>query len=202
MGLLDFLNGPTGLFVQKGLNLFGQANLNYKADKAEAKANQKWQAYRNTMTNLSGAMQQNSITINERLSEFAFASQAISDKRANLLTVGASEAAAAAAGVKGNSVNRVMFDINRNAAIKDRQRQINLQNARLAFDESRRASAMSTKMQMDFSYIPKPKAASYYLDAFQDTQDVYSDLFGGGSGGSGNKESTYYPNSNTWITWN
>lgn len=157
-----------------GLNM-ASAFGSYQADKAASKAARAWQAYSNTMLRLSDGINQNAITTNEILSEQAFADQAIGIKQSNILTQAQAEVSAAAAGVKGTSVDDVMRDINRTAAVAENQRQNNLAAARLSFDAQRQNSAMSAAQQQDYSYIPKPKLGSYLLSAAASS-------LGGGSG--------------------
>jgi hypothetical protein len=151
-------------WLSLGLNL-ASAFGSYQADKAAAKAAQAWQAYSNTMLRLSDGLNQNAITTNEILSQQAFADQAIGIKQSNILTQAQAEVSAAAAGVKGTSVDDVMRDINRSAAVAENKRQNDLNASYLAFDQQRQSSAMSAAMQQDYSYIPKPKLGSYLLKA-------------------------------------
>lgn len=147
-----------------GLNL-ASGFMSYQADKVAAKAASAWQAYSNTMVRLSDAVNQNAITTNEIFSNRAFAEQAIGIKQSNILTEAQAEVSAAAAGVKGVSVDDVMRDINRNAAVAENKRQNDLAASYLSFDQQRQSSAMQAAMQQDYSYIPKPKLASYLLGA-------------------------------------
>lgn len=168
-------------WLSLGLNVLG-AYSSYQADKAAAKAQKAWQAYSNTMARLSDGLNQNAITTNEIFSERAFAEQAIGIKQSNILADAQAEVSAAAAGVKGISVDDVMQDINRNAANAESKRQDDLVASRLAFDQQRQSSAMSAAMKQDYSYIPSPKLGSYLLNAV-------SKSFGG-SGGFGGSGST------------
>jgi len=169
-----------------GLNM-ASAFGSYQADKASSKAARAWQAYSNTMTRLSDAVNQNSITTNEILSNQASADQAIGIKQSNILTQAQAEVSAAAAGVKGVSVDDVMKDINRNAAVAENARQNDLAASHLAFDQQRRSSSMSAAMQQDYSYIPRPKLGSYLLKA------AASSLGGGGGGSSSTPGAGYKP---------
>lgn len=150
--------------INAGSN-FLSAFMSYNADKAMYKAKKAWQTYSNTMVRLSDAVSQNAITQNELMSQTALANQAIDMKRGNILTQARAEVSAAAAGVKGRSVNQVMVDINRNAAMQERQRQISWENANLAFDQQRLGSSMQAAMQQDYTYLPKPKLGQYLLQA-------------------------------------
>lgn len=151
-------------WLSLGLNMLG-GFMSYKADKAAAKAASAWQAYSNTMANLSNGVNQNAITSNEIFSERASADQAIGIKQSNILSEAQAQVSAAAAGVKGVSVDDVLKDINRNAAQAENKRQNDLVASRMAFDNQRQSSAMQAAMSQDYSYIPKPKLGSYLLSA-------------------------------------
>jgi hypothetical protein len=164
---------------------FIKAGMQYKADKAEYKAKKAWQDYRNTMTNLSNAVSQNAITSNEILSNAAFARQAMQLQKATMATEGSVVSSAAAAGVKGKSVNQVVLSVQRSSAEQERERQIQLETSWMSFDQQRTNSAMSAALQQDYSYIPKPKASTYFINAAIKTAEQVAGAMGGGSMGSG-----------------
>jgi len=167
-------------YLSAGLQL-GSMLSSYNADKASSKASRAIQAYNNAMVQLSNSVNQNAITQNELLAQQAFNQQAIQLQRGSILTQARVEVSAAAAGVKGRSVNQALFNVQRNAANQERQRQLSLRNANLAFDQQRVQSAMSAAMQTDHSYIPKPKFGTYLLKA---ASSMYGSMDFGGSGGS------------------
>jgi len=174
--------------AQVGLN-FLSAGMQYKAAKAQAAAQKAWQEYSNKMARLSNSMNQNAITVNEILAMEAFADQAVQLKKGGIIGAAKVETAAAAAGVKGRSVNQAMFDVQRGVAQREAQRQQSFKNAKLAFDQQRVQSSMSAEMQQDYTYIPKPQAASYFLSALSSSMGSFG---GGGSGGSGGSGVTPY----------
>ena len=153
--------------------------MQYKADKAEYKAKKAWQDYRNTMTNLSNAVSQNAITSNEILSNAAFARQAMQLQKATMATEGSVVSSAAAAGVKGKSVNQVVLSVQRSSAEQERERQIQLETSWMASDQQRVNSAMSAAMQQDYTYIPKPKASTYFINAAIKTAEQVAGAMGG-----------------------
>jgi hypothetical protein len=189
--------------AKMGLN-FLSAGMSYNADKERSKAQQAWQAYSNTMVSLSDAVNQNAITKNEILANEAFADQAIQNQKSGLISEAHVEVAAAAAGVKGRSVNQAMLDVQRNTANQEYQRQRSLRNANLAFDQQRLQSGLSAKMQTDSSYIPTPSGSSYFLNALSSSMSGtgFSDLFGskGGSDGSGQVLATSGPSKGSYVT--
>lgn len=146
------------------LNL-GSAAMSYKADKAQAAAQRAWQAYSNKMVDLSATVSQNAITTNELLAADAFTNQAFQLRTDTIFSRAQAEVSAAAAGVKGRSVNLSVRQVLRNSAAREAERQENFRTTMLGFDQQRKQVAMSAAMQKDYSYIPKPKAASYFLSA-------------------------------------
>lgn len=142
-----------------------QAVSQYGADKATAKASKAYQAYKNAMARISDATTQNVITENQIATNQAYGDQSVGIKQQNLLSVAQSEVSAAAAGVKGRSVNQVQLDINRSAALAERQRQNDMTNSNLSFAGQRQQSAQSAANAQDYSYIPTPKLGSYLLNA-------------------------------------
>lgn len=150
------------------------AGAQYQGDAATSKAKRAWQKYSNTMLSLSNAMQQNSITTNQLLASDAFTNQAIQLKKEGIMTSAATEVAAAAAGVKGRSVNLAMRDVKRNAANREAERQEGFKNTMLAVSQQRQNASMSAAMQVDYSYIPKPKAATYFLNAIGKNMDSFN----------------------------
>lgn len=155
----------------KVLGAIGQ----YQADKARNKAERAWQAYSNTMTRLSDSVNQNAITSNAILAMETSVAQGLQIERNAIDASAQVENDAAAAGVTGRSVNRVMFGVMRNAAERENERQINLRNSRLETDQQRLNSRMSAEMQQDYTYLPKPKLASYLLGAASGAGQTYMD---------------------------
>lgn len=148
-----------------GLNIIGGI-MDYNADMKAAKAKRAWQAYSNTMVSLSNALSQNVITDNTIMAEAQSAQAAIDIKRNNLLASASTEVQAAAAGTAGNSVERSMTMLNRNAAEAERNRQIQRENLLMGFDQQRVNSGLQAAMQKDYSYIPKPSFGQYMFKAF------------------------------------
>jgi len=151
-----------------GLNLLGAAS-SYAADKAQSKAQRAWQAYTNKMVDLSATVSQNAITSNELLNADAFTNQAFQLKQDSILTTAKAQASAASAGVKGRSVNLSIRNVLRNSAAREAERQEAFRVSQLGFDQQRMQVSLSAAMQKDYSYIPKPNAASYFLSALSKT---------------------------------
>jgi hypothetical protein len=151
-------------WVSLGINLL-QGFASYQADKAKAKAEQAYRAYKNAMARISDATTQNVITENQIATNQAYGDQAVGIKQQNILSTAQAEVSAAAAGVKGRSVNQVQLDINRSAALAERQRQNDMTNSNLSFAGQRQQSAQAAANAQDYSYIPTPKLGSYLLSA-------------------------------------
>lgn len=147
-----------------GINL-AAARVHYDADMVTAKAQQAWQNYSNTMVDLSNSLTQNSIVQNEVMSQQSFTEQAIDIKKDYLQTEATAEVSAAAAGVKGRSVNQALFDVQRTANIAEGRRQTALENAYASFDQQRMQANDQAARSKDYSYIPKPSFGTYALDA-------------------------------------
>lgn len=159
-----------------------QAALGFLSDRAKSKAQKAWQKYQNAMTNLSNAESQNAITMNEIFANQASAMQALDIRKSFLATEATNEVSAAAAGVKGRSVNQVIFDVQRTANIAEANRIETLNTTNLSFDKQRQGSAMSAAMQQDYSYIPKPSFLGSMLGAAMGSYGSTT----GASAGSGN----------------
>lgn len=133
--------------------------MNYQDEKAQYKAQKQMQDYRNKMTNLANAINQNAITTNTTLAIQQSAINAGRMQTEALGIEGAVTASAAAAGVKGRSVNAIMLDAERRAGLKEKDRADQLQQFFLQTDQQRVSSSMSATMNQDLSYIPKPSLA-------------------------------------------
>lgn len=168
-----------------GMNLLS-GSASYSADKAQYAARKAWQDYSNKMTRLSDAVSQNAITTNQIMAADNLADQALQIKRGGILASAQVESQAAAAGVKGRSVNQAMFDVQRNAAARESERQTAFKNTMLAFDQQRLNSAMTAEMNQDYSYIPKPRAASYLLNAAMQSASFAMNRNPGSDGSLGN----------------
>lgn len=137
----------------------------YSADKAQAKAAKRMQEYRNKMTHIANAINQNAITQNTTLAIQQSAKQAVHMRRDELTTLGSTTVAAAAAGVRGRSVTATLVDVQRNAGLLEKQRTDDLEQYFLQERQQRLSSALSAVQNQDLSYIPKPSLGTYLLNA-------------------------------------
>lgn len=150
--------------VAAGAQLLGAFG-NYSADTAQAKAAIQMQEYRNKMTHIANAINQNAITQNTTLAIQQSARQAVHMRRDELSTLGSTAVAAAAAGVRGRSVNATLLDVQRNAGLLEKQRTDDLEEYFLQARQQRLGSALSAVQNQDLSYIPQPSLGSYLLNA-------------------------------------
>lgn len=136
----------------------------YLGDKAQNKAQKKLQAYKNKMTNIANSINQNTITSNTTLAIQQSAKQAVFMRKDELSSLGASAVSAAAAGVRGKSVNASLIKVKQNAAGLEKQRADDLQGYFYQATNQRLSSSLSAVQNQDLSYLPKPKLAGYLLD--------------------------------------
>ena len=156
---------------------FLQAHMSYTADKTRYKAEKAWQTYSNVMKDLSATVAQNSITRNELTLSDAYITKAAEIKKSGMFSRSQVEVSAASAGVSGNSVNRVMREVIGASASEEAERQDEYERSMRDMADQRRQIQIDAALSQDYSYIPKPKAASYYLTAIQKSVDNASKMF-------------------------
>lgn len=160
---------------------FLTAFMSYRADKAQAKAKRAMQTYRNKMTNVANAINQNAITTNTTLRIQQSARKAVHLRREELGTLGTVAVSAAAAGTRGRSVANTLINAQRNAGLLQGARERDLQTSFIQSKQQRISSALSAVQNQDLTYIPKPSLTSYlFKDALQTTESILS---GGGFSG-------------------
>ncbi len=150
----------------------------YRADKAKAKAQKAMQDYRNKMTNIANAINQNAITQNTTLQVQQSAKQAVFMRRDELSIAGSTAVAAGAAGVRGRSVNATFLDVQRSAGMQEKQRADDLQNYFLQEHQQRLSSTLSAVQNQDLSVIQKPKLSTYLFGAAMKNVDKIAGMFG------------------------
>lgn len=147
-----------------GMKVAG-AYFDYKADKAEAKAAQAFQRYRNKMTQLSNSLAQNAITSNELITNEQSRREALQIQEDYNSARGETQVQAGATYTAGRSVNRSLTILDITKSMAENVRQENLINAWQGYDAQRKNAAMSAAMQQDHSYIPTPKLGAYLFKA-------------------------------------
>lgn len=162
---------PNQLLGLKGFSEVASGFAGFIGDSRKAKAEKAWQKYRNKMVDLSASINQNALTTNELLAQDAFAAQAIELDKSTILTRARTEVAAAAAGVKGKSVNRSIRRIIATSAEREAERQAEFSAMKSGIRQQRLNTSLSAAMQQDYSVIPKPSPVSYILGAVGNTID-------------------------------
>lgn len=154
--------GQELMYLEMGTQAIG-AIAEYSVQKTQHKMQVAAQEHRNVMNQISTSLQYNSVTNAEiqiqdsavRLSE-AIQTQSMKDK-------GSAAVSAAAAGVKGGSVDAAMLGLRRSALKAQDARIRNRDSALTAQAEGRKNIEMSAIMGKDISVLPAPSAASALL---------------------------------------
>lgn len=133
------------------------------ANEAAAKAQAKYQAWRNAMAQISNAQTQNAITDNTVAQIQQSARQAMGIQRTGMEAQGASEVQAAAAGVTGRSVAATERNLERQTMHAEEGRRQTLQDMFANERIQRMNSAMQATLGQSYSYIPQPSSASSLL---------------------------------------
>lgn len=155
---------------------FAQQIGGFIAASKQAAADKAWQKYNNTMLKLSNAINQNALTTNENIQREATLEKRYMIRKSEYTTLASASVAAAASGTIGRSVNSVMHDIKRNAALADAAAAQEFEYNKVAIDEQRRQSSMQTQMQMDLRSIQGPSPIALALGLMKTTQE--QDLWG------------------------
>jgi hypothetical protein len=159
-----------------GVSSLVKQGVSYMQADADAKSKRAWQAYKNAMTKLADANNQNAITTNERLMEERISKQRFNINRSEYMTSAMAEASAAAEGTGGRSVNMVQFDVERNASMQQANLTADLEAQYVNADNQRMNSAFQAASSMDMSFIPSPNLATYALGFGNDIMKSYKDL--------------------------
>jgi hypothetical protein len=140
---------------------------------SSAKLQERMQQYRNTMSELSAARSMNAISINEaRLQDTAIEQDQLI-QRAGIADQGAAAVAAAAAGVKGNSVDMVMHDLRGSAGRATYAANRSVVQQRSEMSEQRTSVAIGAIMNRDVSVIQKPSIGMSLLGAGTNLLKIY-----------------------------
>lgn len=150
-----------------------RTGMQYSDAAKAADAKRAWQGYKNSMTMLSNANNQNIATTNENIARRDSADQGFQISRSEYLTSAQAEVSAASAGVGGRSPNDVLFDVERNASSAQAKRQLDLQSQYLQIDNQRQSSEFQAASNMDYSPIPEPNPATYMLNFATDAAKLY-----------------------------
>lgn len=135
----------------------------------QAKADKAWKAYNNALTRMQNAQNQNNITINETLLVERAVRAKFAVETSAYQTEGSAEMAAAVLGVEGNSVNRALAQVTKNATREQAQLDRDFETQALTLAEQRNSSNLQTEMQIDYTQVPKPNILSEFLNFGADT---------------------------------
>lgn len=130
----------------------------------QARADRAWQKFNNTMTRLQDARNQNALTVNENMLVERSVRESFALSESAYKTQGAATAAAAAVGAEGNSVDRVMLDLQRNETRAQQALATDFEYQAMGIQQQREASHFQTEMQIDYKQIPKPNIAQSLLE--------------------------------------
>lgn len=130
--------------AQAGFSILGSASSNSTAGDQKDLTE-----YQNKMRLLSNASNQNSINTNQQFVIEESTQQAVNIQKNALRSKGAAEVAAAAAGVKGNSVAGAIMQIDRDAHNSDFNRRVNLARDFASLGQQRDAASFGTNTSMD-----------------------------------------------------
>lgn len=160
------------MLSQMGLSIAGSV-AGLESRRIDAKMERAVQAYRNTMQAINTAQQKNMVTLNEIAVQDASSRMEHDIQVQSMRDRGAAEVAAAAAGVKGNSVNLTMRDIASSSATANKNRLDNLKAQYAAYGQERRNIAVGAAMNKDVSVIPRPSVSSMLFGVSTNVLDIW-----------------------------
>lgn len=150
-----------------------KSGVSYLQAKEQAASDRRWQRYNNAMTMIAAGQANNAVTYNENLARERSTQQGVAIRRSEFITSASVEAAAAASGTTGRSVNQVLFDVERAAAEADSNRVNDLENQQEAFQQQRQQIAQQAMTQQDLRTIPSPSLATAMLGFATDVTKQY-----------------------------
>lgn len=145
-----------GLQVAQGLGAFAQSRITSDLETAYKK-------YRNVMSALSAAQEQNNVVLNSIAIRDASIAEQEQIEIAAIREQGSAQVSAAAAGVKGNSVDLTMRSLAADAARANKTRLDNLNNQFTALNGEKRNIQVAAVMNKDISVIPRASVATTLL---------------------------------------
>ena len=175
MSWFDTFSPAQDMMAQEGLN-FLSAGTNYMAAKEQASAKQKWQAYSNSMANISNAITQNTLSINETNAVRTEVDANANIQRGDILYSAQEAVKASAAGVQGKSVNQALTDIHNNAAQRESNNQIDLNNQLQGYAQQRQESQMKALEAQNYSFIPSPNPGTYLMGALNQNSKLEANV--------------------------
>lgn len=150
------------MYAQMGLSAISGVT-DFAVAREQAKMDAVIQSYNNTISAISAAQSQNTVTRNEIQAVDASIRQGLDIQKSLLRAEGAARVATGAAGVKGGSVDSVMRGLRSSASQAQfaRTEQTRLQME--AFGQERRNIGIAKALNKDVSVLPKPSATTALL---------------------------------------
>jgi hypothetical protein len=162
------------VLLKAGGQAIGAAS-NFMIASSQAKMQEAAQAFGNSMRMLSAAQQTNSVTLAEAQIQDKSARLSAALQTTALKEQGAATVSAAAAGIKGNSVQQAMIGLRRSAIGAQNARLRNTDAALLAQGEARKNIKLAAILGQDVSIIPQPSVASALLGLGAQLIDTYDE---------------------------
>ena len=160
------------MMAQMGLAGLGAVS-DYMAAADEAKIERRMQQYRNTLNRLSAERQISAINVNEDRARSSYAQNESIIQRTSIADKGRATVAAAASGVKGNSVDLQLRDLQGSAdkASFFARRQFHQQMSDSG--EQKKSVAIGATANQDLQIIPKPSVGAMLLGAGTNLLGIY-----------------------------
>lgn len=163
---MSLMFAQMGLSIAQGIGSYASANI-------KARMQESIQDYRNTMSALSAAEAQNTVTHNEIAVLDAADQQREQQQIIALKQEGAADVASAAAGVSGTTSDLIMKDLKASAARANKARLDQVEAQFIAYGQERKNIELSNIYNKDISVIPKPSAASALLGIGTNLLSIY-----------------------------
>jgi len=160
------------MLAQMGMSLtsaWGQ----FQTASIQADLQEKLQEYRNSMSRLSSAMQTNAVTVNAVRSRDAAVRADFSIQQQAMRDQARAEVEAAAAGVKGNTVDAIAKDLKASAGSASYAQKRMLHQKMQGFNDQKTSIAVAGIADQDVQVIPKPSIGSALLGAGTTLLDIY-----------------------------
>jgi len=162
----------TLMLAQMGMSLASSWG-DFQTASVQADLQERIQSYRNTMSKLSAARSLNAVTVNEARAGDAATVADVMIQKQSMQDQAQQEVDAAAAGVKGNSVEMAARDLRASAgrARFAQKRQYHQQMADIS--NQRTSIAIGAITNQDIQVIPRPSVGSMLLGAGTNLLSIY-----------------------------
>ncbi len=165
---------PNAMQMRMGVQAFGGV-ADFMIGGIQASMNEAAQAHSNTMRELASAQATNQVTLAESQIRDKSVRLSAALQQQSLKDQGAAEVSAAAAGVKGGSVDQMMLGLRRSAVQAQDARMRNRDANLLAQDTQRNNIKLASILGEDISVLPQPSVASAMLGLGATLLDTYDE---------------------------